>query len=55
MAQIGGIVVKTIKEAILKSTGDGGLISCYEAPDGELIYFINGIPQLTILTPKKDL
>jgi len=53
MAQIGGIVVKTIKEAILKSTGDGGLISCYEAPDGELIYFINGLPKISIKAPKK--
>lgn len=52
---MGGIVVKTIKEAIIQSSGDGGLISCYEAPDGELIYFLNGIPYLTILTPKKDL
>lgn len=52
---MGGIVVKTIKEAIIQSTGDGGLISCYEAADGELIWFLSGSPQLTILTNKKDL
>ena len=53
MAHIGGQVYTTIKEAIKYSTGEYGLISCYEAPDKKLYYFINGLCKATIEAPKK--
>jgi hypothetical protein len=46
-------IYKTIKEAISHSTGKNGIFSCYEAPDGEIIFFMNGIPKLTVAAPKK--
>ena len=53
MAHIGGQVYKTIKEAIKYSTGEYGLISCYEDANGKLYYFINGLCKATIDAPKK--
>ena len=53
MAHIGGTTYKTIKDAILNSTGEYGLISCYEDANGKLYYFINGLCKVTIAAPKK--
>jgi|TARA_R110000782_G_scaffold10766_2_gene33367 hypothetical protein len=54
MAHLGGQIYTSIKEAIINSTGERGLISTYQAADGELIFFINGKPTMTIKAPKKD-
>jgi hypothetical protein len=53
MAHIGGQVYTTIKEAIKYSSGEYGLISCYEDANGKLYYFINGLCKATIDAPKK--
>ena len=54
MAHPGGTIYKTIKEAIKFSSGEFGLISCYEDANGKLFYFINGKPTMSIEAPKKE-
>jgi len=44
----------TIKEAVFYSTGSNGVIAVYQAPDGKLTYFVNGIPSMCIEAPKKE-
>jgi hypothetical protein len=53
MAHIGGQIYTTIKEAVKFSSGDFGLISCYQDVNGKLFYFVNGIPVVSIDAPKK--
>lgn len=53
MANVGGIPRKTIKEAILYSTGNNGLISSWQDANGKTYYFINGLLKATIDAPKK--
>jgi hypothetical protein len=53
MAQVGGMIYKTIKDAIKYSSGEYGLISCYEDANGKLYYFINGLCKVTIAAPIK--
>lgn len=54
MAHPGGKIYFSIKEAIKYSTGEYGLISTYEGPDGKLYYFINGLCKMTIKAPKRN-
>ena len=54
MAVLGGIIYKTIKQAIKMSTGEFGCISCYEDASGKLWYFVNGKVMITIKAPKKE-
>ena len=54
MAHLGGEICLTIKDAIKKSTGSGGLISTYQDSTGKLFYFLNGRPCITIKAPKKE-
>jgi hypothetical protein len=54
MAFLENSTYSTIKEAIKYSTGDYGLIAVYQAPDGKLTYFINGVPSMCIEAPKKE-
>jgi hypothetical protein len=53
MAFLENSTYSTIKECIFYSTGNNGLIAVYEAPDGKKVYFINGIPTMSIEAPKK--
>lgn len=53
MAVIGGTIYKTIKEAVRYSSGEFGLIACYEDAEKKLYYFINGKPVVSIKAPKK--
>jgi hypothetical protein len=53
MAFLENSTYSTIKEAIFYSTGNNGIIAVYEAPDGKLVYFLNGKPSITIQAPKK--
>jgi hypothetical protein len=47
MAHLGGEVYTTVKEAIEKSTGDGGLIATFQDTEGNLYWFVNGKPVAT--------
>lgn len=46
MAWLENSTYSTIKEAIINSTGDNGLIACYKDKDGKCTYFVNGRPVL---------
>lgn len=54
MAFLESSTYSTIKEAVFYSTGNNGLIAVYQAPDGKLTYFINGVPTMCIEAPKKE-
>jgi hypothetical protein len=54
MAFLENSTYSTIIESIFYCTGNNGLIAVYEAPDGKLVYFINGIPTMSIEAPKKE-
>lgn len=41
------MIYHTIKEAIINSTGDYGLISIYRDAEGKDTYFVNGKPAMT--------
>ena len=47
-------IQKTIKDAIIQSTGDNGILSMYEATDGKLYFFVNGAPAMPIKKPNKN-
>jgi hypothetical protein len=51
---LGGKIFTTIKETIIHSTGDGGIIATYQAKDGTLHWWVNGKPFASIAAPKKD-
>ena len=40
------MIYHTIKEAVINSTGDYGLISIYRDANGEETYFVNGKPSV---------
>jgi hypothetical protein len=44
MAWLEDSTYTTIKEAIINSTADNGLIACYIDKDGKRTYFVNGKP-----------
>lgn len=44
MAWLEDSTYTTIKEAIINSTVENGLIACYNDKDGRRIYFVNGKP-----------
>jgi hypothetical protein len=54
MAHLGGQIYTSVREAIIQSTHPNGLISTYQAKDGTLHWFVNGIPTVSIAAPKKD-
>jgi len=44
MAWLENYTYSTIKEAIINSTDENGLIACYKDKNEKLTYFVNGKP-----------
>ena len=43
--KVGSMSYNSIRASIIGSTGDYGLMSCYEGEEGQEIWFVNGQPQ----------
>lgn len=46
MAWLENSTYTTIRQAIINSTGNNGLIACYIDKEGKRTYFVNGRPVL---------
>lgn len=47
-----GQIYKTVKEAIIFSSGENGIIAIFEDENGKKTFFLNGKPSMTIASPK---